>query len=92
MSDIELQWSVHFIWTLFCYLLSHSRINFICVDFFVFAGSLMLASPWQPVIGDRLHRLCVTPIAVACSSTAKFHVQGFDIVRPTTKYVYSVTS
>ncbi|PUZ57112.1 hypothetical protein GQ55_5G402000 [Panicum hallii var. hallii] len=48
-------------------------------------GSLMLASPWQPVIGDRLQRLCVTPIAVDCSSTAKFCVRGFNIVQPTTK-------
>ncbi|TKW12329.1 hypothetical protein SEVIR_5G029400v4 [Setaria viridis] len=48
-------------------------------------GRLILASPWQPVIGDRLQRLCVTPIAVACSSTAKFCVQGFNIVQPTTK-------
>ena len=62
------------------------------VAFLVSAGSLMLASPWQPVIGDRLQRLCVTPIAVDCSSTAKFCVQGFNIVQPTTKYVYFVTS
>jgi hypothetical protein len=55
-------------------------------------GSLMLASPWQPVIGDRLQRLCATPIAVDCSSTAKFCVRGFNIVQPTTKYVYFVTS
>ncbi|KAF8724310.1 hypothetical protein HU200_021339 [Digitaria exilis] len=48
-------------------------------------GTLMLASPWQPVMGDKLQRLCVTPIAVACSSTAKFCVQGFNIVQPTTK-------
>jgi len=48
-------------------------------------GSLMLASPWQPVIGDKLQRLCVTPIAVDCSSTAKFCVEGFNIVQPTTK-------
>nr|CAB3472939.1 unnamed protein product [Digitaria exilis] len=47
--------------------------------------TLMLASPWQPVMGDKLQRLCVTPIAVACSSTAKFCVQGFNIVQPTTK-------
>ncbi|CAD6231743.1 unnamed protein product [Miscanthus lutarioriparius] len=48
-------------------------------------GSLMFASPWQPVIGDKLQRLCVTPIAVACSSSVKFSVQGFNIVQPTTK-------
>ena len=47
----------------------------------------MFASPWQPVIGDKLQRLCVTPIAVACSSSVKFSVQGFNIVQPTTKYV-----
>ncbi|CAL4964034.1 unnamed protein product [Urochloa decumbens] len=48
-------------------------------------GSLILASPWQPLIGDRLQSLFVTPIAVACSSTVKFCVQGFNIVQPTTK-------
>ncbi|KAK3160649.1 hypothetical protein QOZ80_1BG0062500 [Eleusine coracana subsp. coracana] len=48
-------------------------------------GSLVLASPWQPVIGDKRQRLCVTPIAVACSSTANFMVKGFNIVQPTTK-------
>ncbi|XP_062208953.1 squamosa promoter-binding-like protein 1 isoform X2 [Phragmites australis] len=48
-------------------------------------GSLMLASPWQPVIGDKHQRLCVTPIAVACSSTANFSVKGYNIVQPTTK-------
>ncbi|RLM93962.1 hypothetical protein C2845_PM08G10800 [Panicum miliaceum] len=70
---------------LFCCRLSHSKTNFICIAFLVSAGSLMLASPWQPVIGDRLQRLCVTPIAVDCSSTAKFCVRGFNIVQPTTK-------
>lgn len=48
-------------------------------------GSLMLASPWHTVIGDKYQRLCVTPIAVTCSSTAKFSVKGFNIVQPTTK-------
>ncbi|TVU21324.1 hypothetical protein EJB05_30952 [Eragrostis curvula] len=48
-------------------------------------GSLVLASPWQPVIGDKHQRLHVTPIAVACSSTANFSVKGFNIVQPTTK-------
>ncbi|KAK3164172.1 hypothetical protein QOZ80_1AG0013720 [Eleusine coracana subsp. coracana] len=52
-------------------------------------GSLVLASPWQPawqpVIGDKRQRLCVTPVAVACSSTANFMVKGFNIVQPTTK-------
>ncbi|XP_066306187.1 squamosa promoter-binding-like protein 1 isoform X2 [Miscanthus floridulus] len=48
-------------------------------------GSLMFASPWQPVIGDKLQRLCVTPIAVAYSSSVKFSVRGFNIVQPTTK-------
>ncbi|GJN32110.1 hypothetical protein PR202_gb20584 [Eleusine coracana subsp. coracana] len=50
-------------------------------------GSLVLASPWQPVIGDKRQRLCVTPIAVACSSTANFMVKGFNIVQPTTKCI-----
>ncbi|KAJ1283431.1 hypothetical protein BS78_03G128100 [Paspalum vaginatum] len=48
-------------------------------------GSLMLVSPWQPVIGDKHQRLFVTPIAVACSSTATFSVKGFNIIQPTTK-------
>uniref|UniRef100_A0A0A9D7Q3 SPL1 n=1 Tax=Arundo donax TaxID=35708 RepID=A0A0A9D7Q3_ARUDO len=48
-------------------------------------GNLMLASPWQPVIGDKHQRLSITPIAVACSSTANFSVKGFNIVQPTTK-------
>ncbi|AQK89115.1 Squamosa promoter-binding protein-like (SBP domain) transcription factor family protein [Zea mays] len=48
-------------------------------------GSLMFASPWQPVIGDKHQRLCVTPIAVDCSSSVKFSVKGFNIVQPTTK-------
>ncbi|XP_035822107.1 squamosa promoter-binding-like protein 1 isoform X2 [Zea mays] len=48
-------------------------------------GSLMFASPWQLVIGDKHQRLCVTPIAVACSSSVKFSVKGFNIVQPTTK-------
>jgi hypothetical protein len=47
----------------------------------------MFASPWQPVIGDKHQRLCVTPIAVDCSSSVKFSVKGFNIVQPTTKYV-----
>ncbi|GJN05499.1 hypothetical protein PR202_ga23129 [Eleusine coracana subsp. coracana] len=54
-------------------------------------GSLVLASPWQPawqpVIGDKRQRLCVTPVAVACSSTANFMVKGFNIVQPTTKCI-----
>ncbi|KAL6627744.1 hypothetical protein ACP70R_031470 [Stipagrostis hirtigluma subsp. patula] len=50
-------------------------------------GSLMLASPWQPVIGGKHHRLCVTPIAVACSSTVNFSVKGFSIAQPTTKLI-----
>lgn len=48
-------------------------------------GRLMLVSPWQPVIGDKHQILTVTPIAVACSSTANFSVKGFNIVQPTTK-------
>ncbi|KAL6850013.1 hypothetical protein ACP4OV_020640 [Aristida adscensionis] len=48
-------------------------------------GSLMLASPWQPVLGDKHQRLFVSPIAVACSSTVNFSVKGFNIVQPTTK-------
>lgn len=51
----------------------------------VLAGRLMLVSPWQPVIGDKHQILTVTPIAVACSSTANFSVKGFNIVQPTTK-------
>jgi hypothetical protein len=74
---------------LFCCRLSHSKTNFICIAFLVSAGSLMLASPWQPVIGDRLQRLCVTPIAVDCSSTAKFCVRGFNIVQPQSMYILS---
>uniref|UniRef100_A0ACD5VIG5 Uncharacterized protein n=1 Tax=Avena sativa TaxID=4498 RepID=A0ACD5VIG5_AVESA len=48
-------------------------------------GKLMLVSPWQPVIGDKHQILSVTPIAVACYSTANFSVRGFNIVQPTTK-------
>ncbi|KAF7100653.1 hypothetical protein CFC21_102140 [Triticum aestivum] len=48
-------------------------------------GRLMLVSPWQPVIGDKHQILCVTPIAAAYNSTAKFSVRGFNIVQPTTK-------
>nr|AQQ11837.1 squamosa-promoter binding protein-like protein [Bambusa oldhamii] len=48
-------------------------------------GRLMLVSPWQPVIGDKHQISSVTPIAVACSSTASFSVKGFNIAQPTTK-------
>uniref|UniRef100_A0ACD5VS03 Uncharacterized protein n=2 Tax=Avena sativa TaxID=4498 RepID=A0ACD5VS03_AVESA len=48
-------------------------------------GRLMLVSPWQPVIGDKHQILSVTPIAVACYSTANFSVRGFNIVQPTTR-------
>ncbi|KAF0916957.1 hypothetical protein E2562_015128 [Oryza meyeriana var. granulata] len=48
-------------------------------------GSLLLVSPWQPIIGNKHQILLITPIAVACSSTANFSVKGFNIAQPTTK-------
>jgi hypothetical protein len=48
-------------------------------------GNLMLASPWQPAIGNKHQILFITPIAVACSSTANFSVKGLNIAQPTTK-------
>ncbi|KAL5228465.1 hypothetical protein ABZP36_016730 [Zizania latifolia] len=48
-------------------------------------GSLMLVYPWQPVIGNKHQILLITPIAVACSSTADFSVKGFNIAQPSTK-------
>ncbi|XP_015688066.1 squamosa promoter-binding-like protein 1 isoform X3 [Oryza brachyantha] len=48
-------------------------------------GSLMLVSPWQPIIGNKHQILFISPIAVACSSTVNFSVKGFNIAQPTTK-------
>uniref|UniRef100_A0A0E0FKF5 SBP-type domain-containing protein n=1 Tax=Oryza nivara TaxID=4536 RepID=A0A0E0FKF5_ORYNI len=48
-------------------------------------GNLILASPWQPAIGNKHQILFITPIAVACSSTANFSVKGLNIAQPTTK-------